>query len=114
MNKFDKENAEIGMRIHEIRVKRKMTQEELAEKANICNPQQMSNIERGLSGVSVARLKDLCSVLDVEADYLLFGTSVRNADSFLQKYIRKMDKNQIEDLAEIVRIYARACGIKEE
>lgn len=33
MNKFDKTNAEIGKRIREMRLKRNMTQEELAEKA---------------------------------------------------------------------------------
>lgn len=58
MNKFDKNNAEIGERIKEIRLKRCMTQEMLSEKACVCNPQQISNIERGLSGMSIAKLKD--------------------------------------------------------
>ena len=51
MNKFDKNNAEIGERIKEVRLKRGMTQEMLSEKAGVCNPQQISNIERGLSGM---------------------------------------------------------------
>lgn len=70
MNKFDKTNAEIGKRIREMRLKRNMTQEELAEKAGICNPQQMSNIERGLAGISLARFMDICRVLNADADYL--------------------------------------------
>lgn len=40
MNKFDKNNAEIGERIKEVRLKRGMTQEMLSEKAGVCNPQQ--------------------------------------------------------------------------
>ena len=37
----------IGARIKEIRVKRKLTQEQLAEKTEI-NPKYLSSIERGL------------------------------------------------------------------
>ena len=40
MKNYSKANAEIGARIQEIRLKRNMTQETLAEKAGICNPQQ--------------------------------------------------------------------------
>ena len=58
MKNYTKANAEIGARIQEIRMKRNMTQEVLAEKAGICNAQQMSNIERGLAGLSVPRLRE--------------------------------------------------------
>lgn len=113
MNKFDSDNAEIGRRIKEIRLKRHMTQKLLSEKAGICNPQQISNIERGLSGVSVAKLKDLCTALDVDADYILFGVSVRSAGSMLDKYIEKMTDEQLANLLEIVKMYAKTCGITE-
>ena len=114
MNKFDTNNAQIGARIREIRLKRNMTQEVLAEKANICNPQQMSNIERGLSGVSLARFKDICMVLEIEADYLLFGVSANNADTALHKYMEKMNSEQIANLIELVKVYAKSCGIEEK
>ena len=70
MNKFDKNNAQIGERIREIRLKRNMTQETLSEKAGVCNPQQISNIERGLSGMSIAKFKDILRALDIYADYI--------------------------------------------
>lgn len=112
MNKYDNSNAETGSRIKEIRLKRNMTQETLSEKANICNPQQMSNIERGLSGLSIARFKDICKVLDIEADYLLFGNSVKTSETAIHKYIEKMNDSQISDLIKLVEIYAKACGIE--
>lgn len=90
-----------------------MTQEVLAEKANICNSQQMSNIERGLAGVSVARFKDICKVLDIEADYLLFGISLNNAETVFHKYLDKMNSSQVENLLELVKVYAKSCGINE-
>ena len=114
MNKFDENNAEIGRRIKEIRLKRHMTQEMLSEKAEICNPQQISNIERGLSGMSIAKFKDICRALDIDADYILFGVSVHNAESSLSRYITKMTDEQAANLLEIVRAYAKTCGIEEE
>ena len=114
MNKFDKNNAEIGERIKEIRLKRHMTQETLSEKAGVCNPQQISNIERGLSGMSVAKLKDLCTALDIDADYILFGVSTHNVESMLNKYIKEMTNEQASNLLEMVKAYAKTCGIEEK
>jgi len=114
MNKFDKHNAEIGERIKEIRLKRNMTQETLSEKAGVCNPQQISNIERGLSGMSIAKFKDICRALDIDADYILFGVSPHNADSILNKYIKQMTSEQITNLVEMVKAYAKTCGIDEK
>ena len=42
----DKNNAAIGERIKEIRLKRNVTQEVLAEKVNLGSAQQVSDIER--------------------------------------------------------------------
>lgn len=114
MNKFDKNNAEIGERIKEIRLKRNMTQEALSEKASVCNPQQISNIERGLSGMSIAKFKDICRALDIDADYILFGVSTHNVETILNKYIKKMTNKQVENLVEMVKAYARTCGIEEK
>ena len=114
MNRFDKNNAEIGERIKKIRLKRNMTQEMLSEKAGVCNPQQISNIERGLSGMSIAKFKDICRALDIDADYILFGVSTHNVETILNKYIRDMTKEQAANLLEIVKAYAKTCGIGEK
>lgn len=114
MNKFDKNNAEIGARIKKIRLKRGMTQEVLSEKSGICNPQQISNIERGLSGMSIAKFKNICTSLEIEADYLLFGVSTQNAETVLNKYIKEMTAEQTANLLEMVKAYAKTCGITEK
>ena len=114
MNKFDSDNAEIGKRIREIRLKRGMTQEVLSEKAGVCNPQQISNIERGLSGMSIAKFKDICRVLEIDADYILFGVSTHNVETTLNKYIKEMTNEQVKNLLEIVKAYAKTCGIDEK
>lgn len=109
MNGYNKTNAEIGARIRELRLKRKMTQEELAESSGICNPQQMSNIERGTAGISLARFIDICRVLNADADYLLFGSTASNAGEILQPYIEKLTPEQLNGLIDIVRIYSDIC-----
>ncbi len=112
MNKFDKNNAEIGKRIKEFRVKRNMTQEQLSEKAGVCNPQQISNIERGLSGMSIAKFKDICRALNADADYILFGVSTHNVEGMLKKYTEQMTDPQVVNLLEMVKAYAKTCGIE--
>lgn len=112
MRNYTKGNAEIGARIQEIRIKRNITQEILAERAGICNAQQMSNIERGLAGLSVPRLKDVCRVLDVESDYILFGHTNKSAETLLHKYIEKMTPEQVNNLIDLVKVYSKSCGIE--
>lgn len=112
MNKYDKNNAEIGARIKEIRLKRNLTQEVLSEKTNICNPQQISNIERGLSGISIAKFMDICRVLEISADYLLFGITPNTAETVVHDYIKQMTSEQAANLIEIVKAYAKGCGIE--
>ncbi|MBR6399756.1 MAG: helix-turn-helix transcriptional regulator [Firmicutes bacterium] len=109
--RYKKINAEIGERVREMRYKKKLTQEELAEQTGISNSQQVSNIERGLSGMSIETLKAVCKALDVDADYLIFGISPKSADTVLSKYIKDMSPEQIANLLEMVKAYAKTCGI---
>lgn len=56
-----------------VRIRRKvleLTQEELAEKINVCTS-FIGHIERGTRKLSVETLYDLCKALDTSADFLL-------------------------------------------
>ena len=110
-DRYKKDNAEIGSRVKELREKRKWTQEELAERTGISNSQQVSNIERGLSGMSIPTLKAVCKALDADADYLLFGITAKSTDTVLSKYIKEMTDEQAANLLEMVKAYAKTCGI---
>lgn len=112
MKRLNAEYAKIGGRIKEIRLKRNITQEEFAEKANICSGQQVSNIERGVCGISLSKLKDICQVLEIESDYLLFGITSNNAETQLGKYLKQMNDEQIKYVTEFVKLYAKSCGIE--
>lgn len=113
MDDYDKKKVEIGARIQEIRKKRHMTQEILIEKVGIKETQQMSNIERGISGVSLPRFIKICETLEIESDYLLFGVTAAGTETVLHKYIEKMTLDQLTALLELVKVYAKSCGIDE-
>lgn len=114
MNRYREDKEKIGSRIQEIRLKRNMTQEYLAYKANICNAQQISNIERGLAGISLARFKDICEVLEIEADYLLFGITSGKIETLLHIYIKRLTSEQSDSLFKIIKVYMKSCGINEK
>ncbi len=112
MSHANEVNASVGARIKEIRLKRNMTQDVFAEKAGICSGQQVSNIERGVRGVSLPKLKDICQVLEIESDYLLFGVTSNNAETQLNKYLKQMNEEQLKYVIETVKLYAKSCGIE--
>lgn len=111
MRTKDNNNVAIGERIKSIRLKRNLTQEALAEKVNLGSAQQISDIERGLCGLSVAKLMDFCRVLETDADYLLFGTITRDAEYPLNRYISKMSPEQARCVEELIAAYAKSCNI---
>lgn len=80
---------EIGRRIREERKKRRLSQEELAEKINI-SVTHMSHIETGNTKLSLPVLVDLANVLNVSTDKLL--------------------KEQTEDSAAINEVVAAMAG----
>ena len=65
--------TEFGKRLHDIRVLRGLTQEELANKLGDINKQHISRMARGVNACSIDLLVELSCVLGVSTDYLLTG-----------------------------------------
>lgn len=63
-------NKEIGARCKQARIVSGLTQEKLAEKLNV-STQYLSDMERGVVGLSLLTLIDLSNLLSVTTDYLL-------------------------------------------
>lgn len=64
--------AEMGIRIAKRRKEMHLTQEQLAEKMGV-SLQTVSCIELGKKAVRPENLANMCSHLDVSADYILYG-----------------------------------------
>lgn len=94
-------NIEIGERIKKSREKIEMTQEKLAEKVNV-SPQYISDLERGVVGVAIPTLKNICITLGVTSDSLLFGESTDADFSIINDCCRRLSEEQVKSIEEIV------------
>lgn len=73
--------------------------------------QHISEIERGLSGLSIPSLMEICRILDIDADYILFGTVTRDNHNPLNEILVKMTPEQSSHAEEIIKAYAKSFGI---
>lgn len=70
-------NKEIGARCKQARIAAGLTQEKTAEKLNV-STQYLSDMERGVAGLSLLTMIDLSNLLSVSTDYLMKGHSEIN------------------------------------
>jgi transcriptional regulator with XRE-family HTH domain len=87
-------NIEVGHRIQMVREKRGYTQEQFAEMLDV-GVQHISNIERGVVGVSLTALRNACQVLDISADYLLMGKNSSGTTNLLVQQINQLPVDQM-------------------
>lgn len=100
----------IGQRIKKARLAKGFTQNYVAEKLNV-SCQHISDIERGLNGMSIPALMDICRLLETDADFILFGTATRADNNPFNQIIEKMNPEQSMHAEAILEAYAKACGI---
>ena len=74
---------EIGARMQALRRSRGMTQEQLAERANI-TPVYMSQIETGVKRASLPVLLRITEALDTHVEYLLTGNTPCGIDKLAE------------------------------
>lgn len=79
----------VGKRVAEIRKQRKLTQEQLAEKANISS-NYLSHIETSRSIPSLETLVDLCEALGTTPDQILLGTTHAKEDYMVSDIAQKL------------------------
>ena len=86
-----------GDNLHKIRISKKISQEELAEKIG-CERNTLSYIEIGKNSISFTKLKKLCKVLDIEPYQLfLFDNDFPEANrvSEINKLLNAMTDKQL-------------------
>lgn len=94
-------NIEIGERVKRAREHINMTQEKLAEKIDV-SPQYISDLERGVVGVALPTLKNICITLGVTSDSLLFGEPKKTDTSAIEDCCHRLSSEQIKCVEEIV------------
>ncbi len=100
-------NIEIGKRIRIARDKARVTQEALAEYVEV-SPQFVSDLERGVVGVSVETLRKICAALCVSSDKILFGNESEPCLAAVLDKCRGLPQEQMAILCEIIDNFVKA------
>lgn len=100
-------NIQIGEQIKIARERSKLTQEQFAERIEV-SPQYVSDLERGVVGVSIATLKRICTVLGVSSDQILFGQETENRATAIAEKCKALSEQQYMLLSDIISKYVEA------
>lgn len=100
-------NIQIGEQVRIAREQAKLTQEALAEKIEV-SPQYVSDLERGVVGISIPTLKRACVALGVSSDQILFGTVSENRNAAIEKRCANLSDKDFAALLDIVDVFSAA------
>jgi len=95
----------LGKRVRELRKKKRMTQEQLAEKANV-DVKFLGNIERGRENPTFATLEKLAGALGVKTYQILVFEHEVQGKSLLRRQITqilaKCDEKELQIILKLV------------
>lgn len=100
-------NIQIGDRVKRAREKSGMTQEQFAVFINK-TPQFISDLERGVSGISIETLRTISEKLCISSDSILFADRHENDVSELMTKFRRMSHIQFYAMEQIVNAFLYA------
>ena len=103
---------QIGKRLYERRKQLRMTQDELAEQADVTG-QTISTAELGKKAMRADTIIRVCKALDISADYLLFGTISAQDMSVLSQKVSKLSPGQYRHLDDIIDSFIAVAVPKE-
>ena len=104
-------NIQIGERIKFSREERGLTQEQLAEAIEV-SPQYISDLERGVVGISIPTLKRLCTHLAVSSDRILFDRQTEACATAIGEKCRGLSDSQFHMVMDIIDRFLSA--VEEE
>lgn len=99
-------NIQIGEQIRLAREQSGLTQEQFAERIDV-SPQFVSDLERGVVGLSIPTLKRVCLVLNVSSDRILFGSAATERCSVLAGRCSELSEEDFSSLLELVTCFSR-------
>jgi len=94
-------NIQIGNQIRIARERAGLTQEELGEIVSL-GTKNISDIERGVAGITMSTLKRICEKLSVSSDVILFGDQGKNDVSFLADRLERLPIDQFNAVQEFL------------
>lgn len=103
-------NESIGKRIARLRKLHHLTQAQLADQIGSTS-KHVSEIERGITGISIDIQIQLSEKLHCSLDYLIKGEDYKSVDSFLParivEILRSQDVQEMNILMDYLNLYER-------
>lgn len=96
---------DIGLRIRNRRKELKLTQEQLAEEIDL-TATYIGAIERSTSKCSIETLVKIANALNLNMDFLLFGTTVKNIDLRFSELVNELPKEKQKLFIELCEAIA--------
>jgi len=106
-----KRRKQMDLRIMTRREYLGLTREGLCDFVNI-SPQFLSEIERGVKGVSAETLYKLCEGLGATADYILMGKDDIADVSTITKMLETLDKKYLPLAEDLLKTFFKTISIK--
>lgn len=87
-----------------------LTQEQFGEIVAL-GAKNVSDIERGVAGISISTLKNICQKLSISSDTILFGDCRKNDSTLLVERLERLSPDQFKAIKvfmdQVFLLYAR-------
>lgn len=103
---------QIGQRIRKHREKSRLSQEQLAERADVSS-QTISTAETGKKRLRVENIIKICEALEISPDYLLLGKISPQDLTILSDKLSQLTPGQYRHLEDIIDSYISALSEKQ-
>ncbi len=104
--------TQIGQRIRKHREKSRLSQEQLAERADVSS-QTISTAETGKKRLRVENIIKICEALEISPDYLLLGKISPQDLTILSDKLSQLTPGQYRHLEDIIDSYISALSEKQ-
>ena len=103
-------NIYVGNAIRTARERSGLTQEQFGEIVSL-GTKNVSDIERGVAGITISTLKRICEKLSISSDLIIFGDQNKNDVTYLTERLERLTPEQFsavkEFLDQVLIMYAR-------
>lgn len=86
-------NIFIGNAIRTARERAGLTQEQFGEMVSL-GTKNVSDIERGIAGITVSTLKRICEKLSISSDLIIFGDQDKNDTAYIAERLERLTPEQ--------------------
>lgn len=95
---------DMGNRISHLRRKHKLTQAQLSEQLDI-TVKHLSEVERGLTSLSLEKLVRLCDILNTDMEFITRGNDITKHSVDIPDYIMDFLKSNDERQRQLIQDY---------